>query len=67
LVARTIHLVERDSSDDESADVYTTEFVWPTRPNILRVLLYSQFRRIDKKILNLPLMVPNAIERLTSY
>jgi hypothetical protein len=31
LVARTIHLVERDSSDDESADVYTTEFVWPTK------------------------------------
>jgi hypothetical protein len=30
-VARTIHLVERDSSDDESADVYTAEFVWPTK------------------------------------
>jgi hypothetical protein len=30
-VARTIHLVERDSSDDESADVYTTEFVWPAK------------------------------------
>jgi hypothetical protein len=29
-VARTIHLVERDNSDDESADVYTAEFVWPT-------------------------------------
>jgi hypothetical protein len=31
LVARSIHLVERDSSDDESADVYTAEFVWPTK------------------------------------
>jgi hypothetical protein len=29
--ARTIHLVERDSSDDESADVYTVEFVWPIK------------------------------------
>jgi hypothetical protein len=27
--ARTIHLVQHDSSDDESADVYTTELVWP--------------------------------------
>ena len=26
-VARTIHLVELDNSDDESADVYTAEFV----------------------------------------
>jgi hypothetical protein len=26
-----IHLVERDSSDDESIDVYTAEFVWPTK------------------------------------
>jgi hypothetical protein len=30
-VARTIHLVERDSSDDESEDVYTAELVWPTK------------------------------------
>jgi hypothetical protein len=29
--ARTIHLVERDSSDDESTDVYTAEFIWPTK------------------------------------
>jgi hypothetical protein len=29
--ARTIHLVERDSSDDESTDVYTAEFVWSTK------------------------------------
>jgi hypothetical protein len=28
--ARTIHLIERDSSD-ESADVYTAEFIWPTK------------------------------------
>jgi hypothetical protein len=27
----TIHLIERDSSDDESADVYTAEFIWPTK------------------------------------
>jgi hypothetical protein len=26
-----IHLVERDSLDDESADVYTAEFVWPKK------------------------------------
>jgi hypothetical protein len=30
-VARTIHLVERDSLDDESIDVYTAKFVWPTK------------------------------------
>jgi hypothetical protein len=30
-VARTIHLVERDSSDNESIDVYITELVWPTK------------------------------------
>jgi hypothetical protein len=29
--ACTIHLIERDSSDDESADVYTVEFIWPTK------------------------------------
>jgi hypothetical protein len=29
--ARTIHLVERDDSDDESAEVYIAEFVWPTK------------------------------------
>jgi hypothetical protein len=29
--SRTIHLIERDSSDDESVDVYTAEFVWPTK------------------------------------
>jgi hypothetical protein len=29
--ARTIHLIKRDSSDDESADVYTAEFIWPTK------------------------------------
>jgi hypothetical protein len=31
LAARTIHLIERDSSDDESADVYTVKFIWPTK------------------------------------
>jgi hypothetical protein len=30
-IARTIHLVERDNSDDESADVYAAEFIWPTK------------------------------------
>jgi predicted small integral membrane protein len=30
-IDRTIHLVERDSSDDESADIYTVEFVCPTK------------------------------------
>jgi hypothetical protein len=30
-VAHTIHLVERDNSDDESAYVYSVEFVWPTK------------------------------------
>jgi hypothetical protein len=30
-IACTIHLIEHDISDDESADVYTAEFVWPTK------------------------------------
>jgi hypothetical protein len=30
-VALTIHLVECDSSDDESTHVYIVEFVWPTK------------------------------------
>jgi hypothetical protein len=30
-VSRTIHLAHHDSSDDESIDVYTAEFVWPTK------------------------------------
>jgi hypothetical protein len=29
--ACTIHLVERYNSDDEFVDVYTAEFVWPTK------------------------------------
>jgi hypothetical protein len=33
--SRAIHLIERDSSDDESADVYTTEFIWPTKAKSL--------------------------------
>jgi hypothetical protein len=34
-VAHTIHLIERDSSDDESTDVYTVEFIWPTKAKSL--------------------------------
>jgi hypothetical protein len=34
-VVRTIHIVERDSSDDESADIYTVELVWPTKAKSL--------------------------------
>jgi hypothetical protein len=34
------------------------------RPNLLHVLPYSRFKRIDKKRLNLPLMFPNAIRYL---
>jgi hypothetical protein len=29
--ARTIHLVDRDSSDDKSIDVYPAEFIWPAK------------------------------------
>jgi hypothetical protein len=31
LVGRTIHLVERDNSGDESKDICTVELVWPTK------------------------------------
>jgi hypothetical protein len=30
-IAHTIHLVERDSLDDEPADVYIAELIWPTK------------------------------------
>jgi hypothetical protein len=30
-ITRTIHLVERDSLDDEPADVYIAELIWPTK------------------------------------
>jgi hypothetical protein len=44
-VARTIHLVERDDSDDESANVYTVEFVWPTKA---KYFACSSFQPIQK-------------------
>ena len=31
MASHTIHLVERDNSDDESAYVYAAEFVWPAK------------------------------------
>jgi hypothetical protein len=37
------------------------------RPNLRHILPYSRFKRIDKKRLNLPLMLPNAIRYLMSY
>jgi hypothetical protein len=58
---RTIHLVERDNPDDESA-----ELVWPRRPNLHLVLLYSQFKRTSKKKLNLHLMLLSVIKYLTN-
>jgi hypothetical protein len=65
--ARSIHLIERDSSDDESADVYTAKLFVQQRPNLQHVLPYSRFKRIGKMRLNLPLMLPNAIRYLMSY
>jgi hypothetical protein len=44
-----MHLVGYDSSDDESMDVYTPNWFGQDRLNILHVLLYSRFERIDKK------------------
>jgi hypothetical protein len=32
------------------------------RPNLMHVLFYSRFKRIDNKLLNLLLMLPNAIK-----
>jgi hypothetical protein len=37
------------------------------RPNLRHVLPCSRFKRIGKKRLNLPLMLPNAIRYLTNY
>jgi hypothetical protein len=60
-----VHLLERDSLDHESIDICTVELVWPTKANLLCVLC-SRFKRIDKKKLNSPLMLPNVIKYLTS-
>jgi hypothetical protein len=62
-----MHLVGYDNSDDESTDVYTAELVWPGRLNLLHVLLYSRFERINKNKLSLLLMLSNAIKYLTSF
>jgi hypothetical protein len=42
---RTIHLVERDSSDNESTDVYTAELVWPTKA---KSSVYSSLQPVQK-------------------
>jgi hypothetical protein len=34
-IGRTIHLVERDNSDDESTNICTVELVWPTKAKSL--------------------------------
>jgi hypothetical protein len=65
-VGRTIHLVERDNSDDESTDICTAKLIWPTKANLHFDLLYIQFKRIGKK-LNLLLISPTVMKYLTNY
>jgi hypothetical protein len=40
-----VHLVERDSLDDESTDVYTTELVWPMKA---KPLSFSSLHLVQK-------------------
>jgi hypothetical protein len=67
--SHNVHLLEHDSSDDESIDIYIyipLSLFGRRKPNLLHVLLCSRFKRISKKKLNLLLMLPNVIEYLTS-
>jgi hypothetical protein len=63
--SHNVHLVERNSLDDESAYVYIAELVWPTKAKLSTCSSCIQFKRISKK-LNLFSMWPNVIKYLTS-
>jgi hypothetical protein len=65
--ARTIYLVERDSSDDESADVYTTEFVWPTKAKSSACSSLQLVQKNRQEEIKFTFNVPSAIGYLTSY
>ena len=62
----SVHALEcnSDCSDDESKDVYTTEFIWSSLATL--VLLLSRFIKIGKSK-NLLLMYLSAKEYLMSY
>jgi hypothetical protein len=60
-VACTIHLVERGSSEDEFADVYTAEIVWPTKAKSSVCSFLQPVQKNRQEEINLPLMLPNAI------
>jgi hypothetical protein len=51
LTGDNVHLVERDSSDDESAGVYTTELVWSTqdKPSASSLHLVQKNRQEEVK------------------
>jgi hypothetical protein len=63
-----MHIFDCDQSslDDESKDVYVAQLVWLLRPNLEPTLLYSGFKRTDKK-LNSLLMLTSVIKYLINY
>jgi hypothetical protein len=66
--SHNVLLVERDSSDDESTGIYNRICLVNAGQTFgMLFLIYSQFKRIDKKKLNVPLMLPSLTEYLMSY
>jgi hypothetical protein len=65
-IRHNVHIVECDqsSSDDESAEVYAAEMVWP---NLQLVPPYSRFKRNGKRRLSLRLMLVSVIKYLMNY
>jgi hypothetical protein len=53
-----LHVVEpsSDSLDDESSEVLTAEFVWPSKAKSLTVMRWSRLIKNGKTILNTRLM-----------
>jgi hypothetical protein len=63
---RTKHLVERDSSDDESAYICSAKLVWPTKVKPSPCFSLQSVQKIDKKKINLLLMLLSVIKYLTN-
>jgi hypothetical protein len=61
-----MYLVVRDSSDDESIDVYT-ELVWPTKARPLAYSYLQSMQRNRQEEVKFTLMLPNVTEYLKSY
>jgi hypothetical protein len=66
-VARAIHLVERESSDDESVDVYTIELVWPTKAKSSACSSLQPVQKNRQEEVKFNFNFPKCDKYLTSY